>query len=48
MRMSQHMVVLKGILKGRAKWLFNNPPIVNMNTKPNANNKEGVNLIDPP
>jgi hypothetical protein len=33
---------------GRAKWLFINPPIVNMNTKPNANNIEGVNLNDPP
>ena len=25
-----------------------NPPMVNMNTKPKANNIEGVNLIDPP
>ena len=25
-----------------------NPPIVNINTKPNANNIAGVNLIDPP
>jgi hypothetical protein len=25
-----------------------NPPIVNMNIKPKANNIEGVNLIDPP
>jgi hypothetical protein len=35
------------IFKGRAKW-FINPPIVNINTNPNANNIEGVNLIDPP
>ena len=44
MRMSQHMVVLKG----GAKWLFNNPPMVNIKMNPNANNIEGVNLIDPP
>jgi hypothetical protein len=25
-----------------------NPPIVNINTKPNANNIEDVNLIEPP
>ena len=42
-RTSQHIV----IFKGRAKWLIN-PPIVNINTKPNANNIEGVNLIEPP
>ena len=42
-RSSQHMVVFKG----RAKWIIN-PPIVNINTNPKANNIEGVNLIDPP
>jgi len=36
------------VFKGRTKWYFINPPIVNMNTKPNANNIEGVNLNDPP
>jgi len=35
------------IFKGRAKW-FINPPIVNINTNPKANNIEGVNFIDPP
>ena len=43
-RSSQHIV----IFKGRAKWLFINPPIVNINTKPKANNIEGVNLTEPP
>jgi len=33
---------------GRTKWFFINPPIVNMNTNPNANSIDGVNLIDPP
>ena len=42
-RSSQHIV----IFKGRAKWIIN-PPIVNINTKPNANNIAGVNLIEPP
>jgi len=36
------------VFKGKTKWYFINPPIVNMNTKPNANNIEGVNLNDPP
>ena len=31
----------------RAKWIIN-PPIVNMNTNPNANNIAGVNIKDPP
>jgi hypothetical protein len=35
------------VFKGRAKW-FDNPPIVNMNTKPKANNIEGVKCKDPP
>src|SRR5580692_1590216 len=36
-RTSQHIAAFKG----RTKW-FINPPIVNINTKPNANNIEGV------
>ena len=35
------------VFKGRAKW-FDNPPIVNINTKPNANSIEGVKCNDPP
>ena len=35
------------IFKGRAKW-FDNPPIVNINTKPNANNKDGTKCKEPP
>ena len=35
------------IFKGRAKWI-NNPPIVNMNMKPKANNIAGVKCTDPP
>ena len=43
-RSSQHTVVFKG----RAKWFFNNPPIVNNTTNPNANNIGGVKCNDPP
>ena len=32
---------------GRTKWIFN-PPIVNININPNANNIEALNLNDPP
>jgi hypothetical protein len=31
-----------------AKTTPDNPPIVNININPNANNIEGVNLIEPP
>jgi hypothetical protein len=31
-----------------AKTTPDNPPIVNINTKPKANNIEGLNLIEPP
>jgi hypothetical protein len=41
------MVVLSES-RGRAKWLFNNPPIVNMKMKPKANNIAGVKCKDPP
>jgi len=35
------------VFNGRAKW-FDNPPTVNKNTKPNANNIEDINTNDPP
>ena len=35
------------VFKGRAKWV-DNPPTVNINTKPNAKSIGGVNCSDPP
>jgi hypothetical protein len=32
---------------GRAKW-FINPPIVNINTNPNANSNDGIIFKEPP
>jgi hypothetical protein len=36
------------VFKKRAKQLFYNPPIVNINTKPNANNNDGIKCKEPP
>jgi hypothetical protein len=37
------------VFKGRAKWLnVDNPPIVNMNTKPNAKSNDGIKCKEPP
>jgi len=35
-------------MEALAKITPDNPPMVNINTKPSANNKEGVNIKDPP